>query len=71
MQSRFAKKARIQSNEDLAKALSMCSNKFRIESEKKTDLDNEISWSKLPDHIHLLVGYLLDWLLPLADQTTS
>lgn len=53
---RFAKKARIQSHDELAEAFEICSDRFLTESERRKDLDDEVSWSKLPDHLQFLVG---------------
>ncbi|KAL5527461.1 hypothetical protein ACEPAG_6252 [Sanghuangporus baumii] len=51
---RFSKKARIQCHEDLAEALDITIKKFRADTEKRGDLDNEISPSKLAEHLQFL-----------------
>ncbi|EJD01366.1 uncharacterized protein FOMMEDRAFT_158502 [Fomitiporia mediterranea MF3/22] len=53
----FSKKARIQSNDELADAFDIVERKLQEEIQKKSDLDNEISTAKLSDHLQLL--YLL------------
>ncbi|KAI5123393.1 hypothetical protein M0805_006101 [Coniferiporia weirii] len=52
---RFARKARIQSHSNLAEALEISSEKLRMEAEKRSDLDTEISTSKISDHLQLLI----------------
>ena len=56
-QRRFSKKARIQCHEELADAFNIVTKKLEAETEKKADLDNEISSSKLPDHLQFLVSF--------------
>ncbi|KAL5508181.1 hypothetical protein ACEPAH_5800 [Sanghuangporus vaninii] len=51
---RFSKKARIQCHEDLAEALDIIIKRFRADTEKRGDLDNEISPSKLAEHLQFL-----------------
>ena len=57
LKDRFSKKAQIQCHEELSDAFSIVTKKLQAEAEKRTDLDNEISSSKLPEHLQFLVSF--------------